>query len=98
MVQARIELYGPSYGISRDTSLEPPSSLDDTELNSPCEIPQYPNGTDLLWMANYRRYPDDGDTDGPSYKLSGTFQQAAEEAHRIAVRKGLILQSLRRRY
>lgn len=59
---------------------------------------QYPEGTDLLWMANYRKDPDGGDTNGPSYKLSGTFQQAAEEANMIAVTKGLTLQCLRRRY
>ncbi len=59
---------------------------------------QYPEGTDLLWMAHYRKDPDSGDMDGPVYKMSGTLQEAAEEAQKIAVRDGLILQCLRRRY
>ena len=32
---------------------------------------QYPAGTDLLWMAHYRKDPDGGDMDGPSRKLDG---------------------------
>jgi hypothetical protein len=59
---------------------------------------QYPNGTELLWMAHYRRDPDGGDMDGASAKISGTAEEAMKEAQQIAEKENLILQCLRRRY
>lgn len=59
---------------------------------------QYPKGTDLLWMAHYRKDPNGGDVDGPHAKLSGTLVEAAKEAQDIAEREGYVLQCLRRRY
>ena len=87
---------GSAYGLSYDALCELLTC--EVEHATTTDGFQYPEGTDLLWMAHYRKDPDGGDMDGPVYKLSGTFQQAAEEANRIAVTKGLILQCLRRRY
>lgn len=61
-------------------------------------VNQYPEGTDLLWMAHYRSEPSKGDMAGPSAKLSGTLEKAARRAQEIAVIEGYILQCLRRRY
>lgn len=59
---------------------------------------QYPNGTDVLWMAHYRKDPFGGDMDGTAIKLSGTLEEAAKEAQKFAEKENLILQCLRRRY
>jgi hypothetical protein len=59
---------------------------------------QYPRGTELLWMAHYRKDWLGGDMDGHSEKLSGTLEEAAKQAQDIAERDNLILQCLRRRY
>lgn len=59
---------------------------------------QYPRGTDVLWMAHYRKEPDGGDMDGSAVKLSGTAEEAMEEAQGIAKKCDMILQCLRRRY
>lgn len=68
-----------------------------TSVPTVSAVEQYPSGNDDLWMAHYRSSPE-GDMNGPSYKLSGTLQEAAAEATRIAEREGYILQCLRRRY
>jgi hypothetical protein len=67
-------------------------------LMDPASLNQYPNGTDLLWMASFRSSPGSGDMDGISRKLSGTLEEAAEEVQRLAVEEGLILQCLWRRF
>lgn len=59
---------------------------------------QYPHGTDLLWMAHYRREPDGGDMEGPTLKLSGTIEEAAAHAQEHAVENKSILQCLKRRF
>ncbi len=59
---------------------------------------QYPRGTDLLWMAYYRKDMDRGDLEGPHRKISGTFEEASKEAHAYALKNGHILQCLKRRY
>lgn len=61
-------------------------------------IPQYPLGNDLLWMAHYRKNSTKGDMTGPTMKLSGTLEQASIDAQRIAIENNWILQCLRRRY
>jgi hypothetical protein len=61
-------------------------------------IEQYPEGTDLLWMAHYRKDPNVGDMDGFSSKISGTAEEAMVKAQQIAVKENAILQCLRRRY
>lgn len=58
----------------------------------------YPKGTDLLWMAHFRKDPDGGDMDGGTLKISGTLIDAAHEAEEHARETGQILQCLRRRY
>lgn len=62
------------------------------------KVDQYPKGTDLLWMAYYRRDPNVGLMDGPAAKLDGTLEEAAAEAQKIAEEEGWVLQCLRRRY
>jgi len=62
------------------------------------EIDQYPSGTDVLWMAHYMKTPHSGDMEGQTAKISGTLEEAAIEAQRIAIEDGCILQCLRRRY
>lgn len=62
------------------------------------KINQYPSGTDKLWMAHYRTTPESGDMDGMAVKLSGTLEEVAIEAQKIAVKENAILQCLRRRY
>lgn len=52
---------------------------------------QYPGGTEVLWMAHYRKDPDGGDTEGPSLKISGEAVAAMAEAQRIAEKEGWIL-------
>jgi len=62
------------------------------------DLPQYPKGTELLWMAHYRKDPDSGDMDGVAIKLSGTAEQAMLEAQEYAEDEDIILQCIRRRY
>lgn len=64
------------------------------------KLEQYPEGTEVLWMAHYRdrNNPDSGAMDGPKLKISGTLEEAAVEAQEFAVQENLILQCLRRRY
>ena len=59
---------------------------------------QYPEGTDLLWVANYRSSPEKGDMNGGSIKISGDAVSAMIEAQKIAEKEGLILQCLNRRF
>jgi len=61
-------------------------------------INQYPDGTEVLWMAHYRQDPNGGDMDGMAVKLSGKLEGVAVEAQKIAVEYNMILQCLRRRY
>ena len=61
-------------------------------------INQYPLGSDLLWMAHYRKNSNGGDCDGPYLKISGTIEEACIVAQKYAIRHNLILQCLRRRY
>ena len=52
---------------------------------------QYPEGTELLWMAHYRKDAGGGDMDGPSLKISGIAMDAMKEAQSYAEEQGLIL-------
>lgn len=72
--------------------MNPPSTTSSAPLN------QYPNGTDLLWMAHYRSSPEKGDMDGGKLKIDGTAEEAMAYAQRHAEESGQILQCLRRRY
>lgn len=56
------------------------------------------DGTELLWMAHYRKDPKGGDMNGGSLKLSGTAEEAMKQAQDHAVKTNQILQCLRRRY
>ena len=60
------------------------------------QYPQYPDGTDLLWMAYYID-PETGEEVGAT-KHSGTIEEAAAEAIRLAEEDGTLLWSIRRRY
>lgn len=59
---------------------------------------QYPEGTDRLWMAHYRKNPDSGDVDGETLKIDGTLLDASRIADEYAKDNNIILQCLRRRY
>jgi hypothetical protein len=59
---------------------------------------QYPSGTELLWMAHYRKNSNEGDMNGMTVKLSGTLEEAGVKAQKIAIEYNVILQCLRRRY
>lgn len=66
--------------------------MDDTPID------QYPRGTDLLWMAHFRKHPDKGDMDGGSLKYDGTFLEAAKEVDKYCIEHNVVLQCLRRRF
>ena len=61
-------------------------------------VEQYKDGTEVLWMAHYRKDPEIGDMNGATLKISGTTIEAAQKAQDYAEENNLILQCLRRRY
>ena len=65
---------------------------------------QYPEGTELLWMVHFMPQDKEGNIiawgsmDGHTLKLSGTIEEASQEAARQAKELNMVIQCIRRRY